>query len=179
MQIIRPHYFVSYPVRKFREIEADAKEMAEMLDVGGFAGHHEHGLALAHCQVEIESLSFFVVAKQFVESGTFEHRVIMNPKILEAPVYRPMKDADVQIGVPKDFRTPNASECTEGCLSFPHKRSRRINRFDRIFVQYQVVGLFGFKRTVKKWLSGLASQVFQHEFDHCEGRNIFYDGYKN
>ena len=55
-------------------------------------------------------------------------------------------------------------EMEEGCLSYP-KLFLKIKRPDRIVVKYEDVD----KKTHKVKLQGVASRVFQHEYDHMEG----------
>ena len=52
----------------------------------------------------------------------------------------------------------------EGCLSYPDL-FLKVKRPDRIVVKYEDVN----KKVHKVKLSGLASRVFQHEYDHMEG----------
>ena len=54
--------------------------------------------------------------------------------------------------------------CEEGCLSFPDKIIN-VERPDRIVVKYEDED--GKAHKIK--LSGMASRVFLHEFDHLEG----------
>ena len=54
--------------------------------------------------------------------------------------------------------------CEEGCLSFPDKIIN-VERPDRIVVKYEDED--GKDHKIK--LSGMASRVFLHEFDHLEG----------
>jgi len=55
-------------------------------------------------------------------------------------------------------------EMEEGCLSYP-ELFLKIKRPDRIVVKYEDED----KKTHKIKLQGLASRVFQHEYDHMEG----------
>ena len=55
-------------------------------------------------------------------------------------------------------------EMEEGCLSYP-ELFLKIKRPDKIVVKYEDVD----KKTHKIKLQGLASRVFQHEYDHMEG----------
>ena len=55
-------------------------------------------------------------------------------------------------------------EMEEGCLSYP-ELFLKIKRPDRIVVKYEDVD----KKTHKVKLQGVASRVFQHEYDHMEG----------
>ena len=55
-------------------------------------------------------------------------------------------------------------EMEEGCLSYP-ELFLKIKRPDKIVVKYEDED----KKTHKLMLQGLASRVFQHEYDHMEG----------
>ena len=55
-------------------------------------------------------------------------------------------------------------EMEEGCLSYP-ELFLKIKRPDKIVVKYEDED----KKTHKLKLQGLASRVFQHEYDHMEG----------
>ena len=55
-------------------------------------------------------------------------------------------------------------EMEEGCLSYPDL-FLKIKRPDKIIVKYEDED----KKTHKMKLEGLASRVFQHEYDHMEG----------
>ena len=55
-------------------------------------------------------------------------------------------------------------EMEEGCLSYP-ELFLNIKRPDKIIVKYEDED----KKTHKMKLQGLASRVFQHEYDHMEG----------
>ena len=55
-------------------------------------------------------------------------------------------------------------EFEEGCLSYPDEFIN-VKRPDRIIVTYEDEN----KKKHKIKLSGIASRVFQHEFDHLEG----------
>ena len=55
-------------------------------------------------------------------------------------------------------------EMEEGCLSYPDL-FLKIKRPDKIVVKYEDED----KKTHKLKLQGLASRVFQHEYDHMEG----------
>jgi len=55
-------------------------------------------------------------------------------------------------------------EMEEGCLSYPDL-FLKVKRPDKIIAKYEDVN----KKTHKIKLQGLASRVFQHEYDHMEG----------
>ena len=166
MEVVPIHYKVSEQVKRYYQIEDDAAQMMQMLDNRGFKGLFDTGYAISHAQVSQNPFSFFVLDYRLVEKSMFEDRVIINPKILKAPLYHEFREP---VG-----RKVNFLECEEGCLSFPYRKPKRLNRYNRILVTYQVKGgFFGFKR-IKRWLTGEASQIFQHEYDHCQGNNIFF-----
>ena len=58
-------------------------------------------------------------------------------------------------------------EMEEGCLSYP-ELFLKIKRPDKIVVKYEDEN----KKIHKIKLQGLASRVFQHEYDHMEGINF-------
>ena len=58
-------------------------------------------------------------------------------------------------------------EMEEGCLSYPDLYLN-ISRPKKIIVKYEDVE----KKTHKLKLDGLASRIFQHEYDHMEGDNF-------
>ena len=58
-------------------------------------------------------------------------------------------------------------EMEEGCLSYPDL-FLKIKRPDKIVVKYEDEN----KKTHKIKLEGLASRVFQHEYDHMGGRDF-------
>lgn len=195
MKIVPIHYKVSRPVRKYFEIEDDAVRMAQKIDNKDFEGGiHRAAYALAHCQVHENPLAFFVLDLQLVAGhGTdpklavFEDRVIINPQIIEAPVYLKEKSIFNVFTGHDEFdgkelipgKHPNFATFNEGCMSFPHRKLKRINRFNKIKVSYQTRGgMLGLK-THTCWLEGLPSQIFQHEFDHCQGKNIYFEGFKD
>jgi len=192
MKIVPIHYKVSHPVKNYFEIEDEAVDMEQMIDAKNFKGLHRSCYALGHCQVNNNPYSFFVLDKQLVEGmgedknvAVFEDRTIINPKILEAPVYyadkkllRAFRGSDESNG--KELipgKKPNSAQYMEGCMSFPFRKGKKINRFNKIKVTYQIKGRFRLKKCTR-WLEGLPSQVFQHEFDHCQGQNIFFGGHK-
>ena len=196
MKLIPIHYNVSKPVTDFEQVAEDAWLMAEMIDAKEFKGLYSSCYALAHAQVKTVPLSFFVLDPQLVKGlgddesvAVFEERVIINPQIIEAPIYLEENSLLKRIFTGKKFeettevstgKKPNSGQFMEACMSFPHRKTKKITRFNKIKVSYQTKGRGrnGMKKHTA-WLEGLASQVFQHEFDHCEGKNIFFTGFKD
>lgn len=64
-------------------------------------------------------------------------------------------------------RSGNPEVTLEGCLSFPGK-SVRTRRMNRIFACYQNENY----KEVQTWLEGLDAIIFQHEFDHLNGKTM-------
>lgn len=203
MKIVPIHYKKSKAVGAYRLIEQEAHAMAEMIDAKDFKGIHRASYAIAHCQVSDNPFAFFVLDKQLVKGSdvikfreflrngidVFEDRVIMNPQILESPLYvddESKNDIVKKLYTGKSYndgqeliagKKPNSAQYMEGCMSFPYRKAKKINRFNKIKVSYYVMER-GRERRKTRWLEGLPSQVFQHEFDHIQGQNIFFDGHK-
>ena len=102
--------------------------------------HHYEGIGLAANQIGMDVRAFAMVRD--LENN--EVIVCFNPKIVK-----------------------KYNECVnfeEGCLSYPDEFIS-VKRPDRIVVTYEDED----KKVHKIKLSGMASRVFQHEFDHLEG----------
>ena len=170
---------------------------------GTFAGEFEKAYAVAHCQVfnVSEPLKLFVVDEQLVnpkskdgkqnlENTFFESQAIWNAEILESPEKVTKQVPKRKIGKPKDGKVDveivmedkevdNIIEVPEACMSFPHKSKKNIKRFYRIKARYQYLkknklGIISTK-TFEGWVSGLKSHIIQHECQHFEGKNMYYD----
>ena len=101
---------------------------------------HYEGIGLSANQIGISERVFVMV----LNIETEETITCYNPRIIK--------------------RYDNNVWCEEGCLSFPDEIIN-IQRPDRIVVKYEDED----KKDHKIKLDGLASRVFQHEFDHLEG----------
>ena len=102
--------------------------------------HHYEGIGLSANQIGLYVRAFAMVRD--LENN--EVIVCFNPKIVK-----------------------KYNECVnfeEGCLSYPDEFIS-VKRPDRIVVTYEDED----KKIHKIKLSGMASRVFQHEFDHLEG----------
>lgn len=167
MEIIKVHYKLSKPVDKFGEISADAEALRRYIVKGNFnKGLYNKVFALAHCQVSETPYAFFVVSPDVIAEKMFEDDIIINPKIIEA---KPNK----LIG--NGVTVPNYVQYDEMCMSFPFRQPKPVTRFDKIKVQYQVQGTLWGLRTVEAELSGIASEIFQHEYDHTLAKNIYFE----
>lgn len=170
LKIIKIHYKISKPVSRFNEISKEAKGLLNFITNGNYKGFYNKAYAIAHTQVSETPYAFFVVANECVTNNPkmqwykmFESQVIINPKIIEALEY---KNDGVKI--------PNMVEYNEMCMSFPFRTPKRVSRYDKITVEYQIKSFFGLK-TVKTTLNGIASEIFQHECDHMQGKNIYFE----
>ena len=101
---------------------------------------HHNGIGISANQIGIWERAFAMVRD-------LEHQEIMvcfNPRIIKSYT--------------------EEVEMEEGCLSYP-ELFLKIKRPDKIVVKYEDED----KKTHKLKLQGLASRVFQHEYDHMEG----------
>ena len=101
---------------------------------------HHRGVGLSATQIGISERAFAMVS----DIETMQVIVVFNPKII------------------KEYDRKEKME--EGCLSYP-ELFLKVKRPDKIVVKYEDVD----KKTHKIKLTGLASRVFQHEYDHMEG----------
>ena len=101
---------------------------------------HHNGIGISANQIGIWERAFAMVRD--IENN--EVMVCFNPRI--------MKSYSEEV------------EMEEGCLSYP-ELFLKIKRPDKIVVKYEDED----KKTHKLKLQGLASRVFQHEYDHMEG----------
>lgn len=198
-------YAKSVPVKPKQHIQLAADLKAWMNETNGsFKGEYPKAFAIAHCQVANveEPLKIFVVdsdmvaksdtpksGKMSLESVFFEDQVIFNAEVLEAPEKvkkqvpkREIKKddkgkAEVEITM-VEKELSNVIEVPEGCMSFPHRKQKNKKRFHTVKVKYQYVKktmLGNQVKTITQWVTGLKSHIFQHECEHFEGKNMFYD----
>ena len=101
---------------------------------------HHNGIGISANQIGIWERAFAMIRD-------LEHQEVMvcfNPRIIKSYT--------------------EEVEMEEGCLSYP-ELFLKIKRPDKIVVKYEDED----KKTHKIKLEGLASRVFQHEYDHMEG----------
>ena len=101
---------------------------------------HHNGIGISANQIGIWERAFAMVKD--IENN--EVMVCFNPRIVKS--------------------YSEEVEMEEGCLSYPDL-FLKIKRPDKIVVKYEDEN----KKTHKIKLEGLASRVFQHEYDHMEG----------
>ena len=102
--------------------------------------YHYNGIGLSANQIGIDERVFVMIR----DLENHEVIVCFNPRILKSYT--------------------EEVEMEEGCLSYPNI-FLKIKRQDKIVVKYEDE----YKKTHKIKLQGLASRVFQHEYDHMEG----------
>jgi len=198
-ELIKLHNKTSRNVKKWSEIAKTAKAMVKWLDDtnGEFKGQHNSAYAVHHTQVSEEPYNFFVVAEQMCqkpdekkniteENYVFPARIIINPKVVKKEKVlmskepNKIKKIDEETGKEyvdiewKDKEVKNKITVKEGCMSFPHRKSKNVQRYYRVTVRYQIKTLIGLKE-VEETIEGVKAHIFQHECDHAKGNNIFYD----
>lgn len=119
------------------------------------------GLALHHAQVTSEPLALFVVlpgiipAKdgQATEVGAWD-TIMINAEIIDKK---------------------NRTTMKEGCMSFPQRSDKKMERYNEVIVNYVTVENDEFIKR-NRTLYGIQAQIFQHECEHQAGRNIYMKG---
>lgn len=132
----------------------DAQIMHEMCLVG--RGDYNSAYAVAHSQIDDKDpLRFYV---------TTEGQIIVNPVIFNHTNY--------------------FTEKKEGCLSNPDEPMKIIKRFHKIQMRYQnITQRGGDKKTLELSpileinLNGTQAEIVQHELDHCNGSNIYFESF--
>jgi len=171
MEIIKAHYKVSKPVVSYKEIKKEADELRRFIVRGQFKGYYNKAFAIAHAEVSEIPYAFFVVSPDVMVEKMFLGDVIINPQIVEANLTKEIKTPN---NTGNKIFVANTIEYQEPCLSFPYRKPKWLTRFDVIRVKYQIKGLLGFK-TIEAELKGIASEIFQHEYDHTQGKNIYFE----
>jgi len=176
MEIVKNHFIPGKKVSKYKEIAKIVPEMIKMLNAGLMSnGLVVNGYGLAHNQVEDkEPMSFFVLSDKAVREQNWPTHVIINPQIIE-----PERTISIgKVDGHDDVRS-NIKSYPEACFSFPHKAPKNVDRYYQIKVKYQVPydkwGYVGDKmQVVEETLEGLKAHIFQHEWQHTIGENIYY-----
>lgn len=170
LKIVKPHYIVSREVRSYKEIRSKVKALKKFVNSEFTEGLFKTAYSLAHCEVEsVEPYAFFVINSDFIKKKVFKHQVIINPEIVNVP-------DKIKFEADEDKKEhDNTMSIQEACMMFPHRKPKRLDRPYRIEVKYQVPFFFGlFMKTVCEEFEGLQSQIFQHNLEHCLGKNIFF-----
>ena len=190
---------------KPKEHRGIADEMINWFNAmnGHFTGEFSKGFAIAHCQVAniAEPLKLIVLDKELVnptathgkqtlENVFFEAQTIWNAEILDAPkkitrkvpkrtVSKPFNgkvDVDIEW---EDKELDNRITVPEACMSFQHRTKKNIKRYHTIKVRYQYIAknMLGIEvvKTFEGWVKGLKAHILQHECQHFDGKNMYYD----
>lgn len=139
------------------DIREEANDLQETLEMGDYlkGPFGKESLALHHSQVSLDPYNFFVVKRSLVGGKNNEVIAIINPVLLE---------------VDKNSRTTSR----EGCISFPFRNDKKVLRYGRIKVKYQVPDSEGKELiTREEWTTGIMANIFQHEIDHANAENIY------
>lgn len=168
---------------------------------GSFPEPNITAYAVSHCQVQEtkqaeyvpdEPFAFFVIHKDFINKKqnpvnySWPSQIIYNPEILESPETvekmipkREIKkdgDGNITTKIVKVLgKVANTYEVPEGCMSFNHKKPKKMTRYFKIRVKYQTRGFFGRIKTHDEWIEGLKAHIFQHEMEHMRGENIYFN----
>ena len=156
---------------------------------GSFEGTYKSAFALSHNQVESDDpCAIFFVAREFVEKPEedvkddtrtdtnwyFPAQAIFNAVIEQAlPVFLAEHEKD---GKKKQVAVSNMFHPEDACMSFPYRKPKKVERFLKIIVHYQIAK-DGELVDVVEECEGLKAHMFQHEIDHHHGIDIhFGDG---
>lgn len=146
---------ISKKVDSFEEIRFEAPRLQELIETSNFGpGYTKTSIALHHSQVHPDPFNFFVIKRSIVGAKDNEIVAFLNPQILE-----------------KDPATKTTS--IEGCISFPFRPDKKVQRYDRIHVRYDVVGKDEKLEQREEWVEGIMARIFQHEVQHAKGCNIY------
>lgn len=147
----------SKKVLEFATIAKEAAAMKRFLDTyRSLAGKgSDQHFALHHSQFSSNPYNFFVISNWLVGAQPHEVVVVVNPEIIgKDPTSR--------------------KKVREGCMSFPFRHGKEVNRYDRIKVRFQVPGENGKTLITKEEeMTGTMAQVFQHEIQHANGSHIY------
>ena len=156
MKIIKPaHNKSAEPVKNWAEIKKEAKVLREFVNHGKFEGGYDKAYAISHAQVSENPKMFFVVHKEYEKM--FGSWCVINQSL-----------------APKG-KSPAVSEpveLPEACMSFPYRKPKRMDRFNKFRIKYKVPFLWTWRTKVKD-LEGLPAFIAQHEAGHTAGKNIY------
>lgn len=154
MNIIPIHYTPSLPVSNWIHIESEANEMSVLI-----RANPNTMFALHHSQVSEKPFNFFVLDDNLLlgEIEALGSRFIINPRIISS-----LEGTEKSVD--------------EGCVSFPYRKQKKVERAMVVVVEYDIPdplspnGLAHKQKQVER----IIAQIFQHEADHAEGKNIYF-----
>lgn len=169
MQIVKNHYTPGKKVESYKEIAEIVKEMIPFVNNGVPKGNYDKAFAIAHNQVSEKPFAMFVFSDDAAIEQKWPAQAIINPEIVGA-----LPKIDIGTKEKPDVRS-NVVEYSEGCFSFPFRQPKKVRRFYRIKVRYQIKGKLWGLKDIEEELEGLKAHIFQHEFQHTQGKNIYFD----
>lgn len=171
LKILSPHHIVSSDVTKLKHAKCHINELLKAVDQE-YTGMYKQAYSLAHCEISETPLAFFVVNQILIKNKTFKHQVFINPKIVKIEKKTVIKHGPEE----RDQVLDNSMEVKEACMMFPHRKPKKLTRPYEIKVEYQTPVFFGLiMKRVKVTFDGLQAQIFQHNLEHIEGKNIFFE----
>jgi peptide deformylase len=178
MEIANVHYALSKPIEKYSEIKTAVKELIKFMEeFKPKRGYYEKVFCLSHAEVCDTPYAFFVVVKDLVDAKMFPSQVIINPEIIEAPeeiTVDGIKDRGDGTAMYGPVVRSNHIRLTEGCIQFPFRSPKKVDRLFKVKVRYFTQGILGLKKH-EEWAEDSKAHVFQHNCDHIQGKNIFFD----
>lgn len=192
-------YAISKPVKAFSEAYKKSFLVEKWLNAnnGRFDGDKKLAYAISDCQICEEPHAMFTVADELAnpfkiadthsrnkKNFYFPAQTIFNAKIIEAldkvegrvPT-REVTNENGKVGskiVVKQSLVSNIISVPDACMSFQRRTGKNVEIYYRIKVKYQIRAWYGLK-TITETVEGLKSHIFQHEIDHAQGVNIYYD----
>ncbi len=160
MKLVPIHYKISQPVKVWDQIKTQAERLVEYIKTGEFT---ETPMAFSHCQVSEQPWAFFVANADLVKNGKLPHQIIVNAVIRK--------------------REGNEIPMLEGCMSFPFRKAKNVQRYPYVEVFYMIPDKpvpecfnvpCSFKVQAGEY-DGVIAELFQHETDHSNGKNIYFD----
>jgi peptide deformylase len=155
---------MSKPVRAFVEIKNEAIDLIKFIASYNSPGLYNKVYALAHAEVSQTPYSFFVVSPEVVKEQLFPAQIIINPEILEMPIY-------VQKGA---LEIENIKEVAEPCVSFAFRQPKKVNRYNSIKVRFATLNWRSKLVYQVRTLTGVASAMYQHLLEHINGQSPYY-----
>lgn len=151
-RLVAPHELKSRQVTK-EDIDCVVNDSKILYEICFTVFGPYHGAyAMHHSQIDAKDpLNFFVTA---------DRQIIINPVITRHTNY--------------------TVDSKEGCVTFPNSIWEIVPRWHKIEVEYITImsdpdneGKFKFSNVIAEDWSGKDAKIFQHEFDHGEGKYIY------
>lgn len=168
MKIIKPaHNKPSFVVPSWKFMENEAKRLRVFIKTAKFEGLYQKAFALAHAEVSVAPLNFFVVDEEPFEVPAKKNSKEMRRMLLkkEFGSWCIINPRIIQFGDPVYWK--------EACMGFPYRQAKNTDRMNKITAEYYIPFLWGWRK-VKRKLEGLPAFIMQHCVEHCTGQNIYF-----